>query len=130
MVLRPCGGKVASVDEIPEEPVPRSLASRTFIRWLVGPSDGAGNFYMRLFRVEPGGHINAHFHPWEHEIYILEGTGTIRLGKTKVDVREGFAVYIPPNVEHEYWAGDQGMRFICVIPAKPTAREREAPLDC
>ncbi|MCE4619944.1 MAG: cupin domain-containing protein, partial [Desulfurococcales archaeon] len=71
----PCGEKVTHYTSVPEEPVPEEMATGTTIRWLISDKDGASNFYMRMFRMEPGAHIKAHFHPWEHEIYVLEGSG-------------------------------------------------------
>ncbi len=126
----PCGEKVTHYTSVPEEPVPEEMATGTTIRWLISDKDGASNFYMRMFRMEPGAHIKAHFHPWEHEIYVLEGSGRVRIGSSTYDVSEGTVVYIPPNVEHEYWSGDKGLRFLCIIPARPTAEKTEKPLEC
>jgi len=111
--------KVVHYSEIPRERVEN--ASKTWIRWLITDKDGAPTFAMRLFEVEPGGHIPAHKHPWEHEIFILEGEGRIRIGNNEYNVSQGYVVYIPPNVEHEYWnTSNRLLRFICVIPLKPS----------
>ncbi len=75
----PCG-KVVHYSSVKAEPVSPDMATATRIRWLIGPSDEPPLFYMRMFEVDPGGHINAHFHPWEHEIYVLEGSGRVRIG--------------------------------------------------
>lgn len=125
-----CGGKVTHYSNVEEKVIPEDMATGTTIRWLIAEADGARNFYMRLFKMEPGGHIKAHFHPWEHEIFILEGSGRVRIGSETYDVKEGYVVYIPPNVEHEYWSGENGMRFLCIIPSKPTAEDVEEPLKC
>jgi quercetin dioxygenase-like cupin family protein len=126
MELGPCGEKVGYYDEVPENPVPPEMGSGAYIRWLISEKDGAPTFYMRLFRLEAGAHIAAHFHPWEHEIFILEGSGRIRIGSKIYNVREGVFLYIPANVEHEYWA-DTPMRFLCMIPARPSAEKLESP---
>lgn len=73
-------GKVVRYTDVEATPVPKELATGTRIRWLIASGDGARNFYMRLFEMEPGAHIKPHFHPWEHEIFILEGGGKIRIG--------------------------------------------------
>ena len=125
-----CGEKVAHYTEVPEERVPESMATGTYIRWLIAEGDGARSFYMRLFRMEPGAHIRAHFHPWEHEIFVLRGSGRVRIGSTTYSVREGSFLYIPPNAEHEYWSGGEGLWFLCVIPSRPTAEERSEPIEC
>lgn len=125
-----CGEKVAHYREVEEKRVPADMASGTTIRWLIAEEDGARNFYMRLFNMDPNGHIKAHFHPWEHEIFILGGKGKVRIGDRTYDVEEGYSVYIPPNAEHEYWSGEEGLRFICIIPSKPTVESRDKPVKC
>ncbi len=124
-----CGEKVAHYTQVEEKIIPPNMAVNTTIRWLIAEQDGARNFYMRLFRMGENSHIKGHFHPWEHEIFIVKGSGRVRIGEKYYDVSEGTAIYIPPNVEHEYWS-KKGMWFICVIPAKPTSEERENPIKC
>ena len=50
-------------------------ASKLRVRWLITKEVGAENFAMRLFEMEAGGHSPFHSHPWEHEVFILEGKG-------------------------------------------------------
>ena len=116
--------------EITEEKVPENMASCTTIRWLLSEKDGVPTFYMRMFTMGPNCHIKGHYHPWEHEIYVLQGEGTIRIGDKKYLVGPGSFIYVPPNVEHEYWSGSTGLRFLCMIPSKPTAEERGEPSSC
>jgi quercetin dioxygenase-like cupin family protein len=123
-------GKVIHYSMVEAEDVPEDMASKTKIRWLIGPKDEPPSFYMRMFEVEAGGHIKAHFHPWEHEIFVLRGSGRIRIGESIYKVGEGYVVYIPPNVEHEYWAGEEGLVFLCMIPRNPTASEVKEPVKC
>ncbi len=114
--------KVGLYTLVEKQRVPEELAEKTWIRWLIRKEDGAPLFAMRVFTVEPGGHIKPHKHPWEHEIFILKGVGEIRIGDRVYRVTRGFYVYIPPNIEHEYWnRGSEDLEFICVIPHKPTA---------
>jgi quercetin dioxygenase-like cupin family protein len=52
------------------------------IRKLISEKDGAKNFYMRVFEVDQGTQPPPpHSHPWEHEIYVLEGQGVV-VGET------------------------------------------------
>jgi quercetin dioxygenase-like cupin family protein len=128
--LGPCGEKVGHYTVIPEERVSADMASSTWIRWLIRREDGAPTFAMRMFRVEPGGHIKGHSHPWEHEIFILDGVGEIRIGSRVYRVTAGFFLYIPPNVPHEYWnRGDKDLVFLCLIPHKPSV-ESDKPVEC
>ena len=50
------------------------------IRWLVGEAEGAPNFAMRQFEVAVGGHTPKHSHPYEHEVFVLEGRGVVLEG--------------------------------------------------
>jgi len=86
------------------------------MRVLIGEED-APTYLMRIFEVDPGGIIPEHSHPWEHEIFILKGTLKIRIGDSEYIVREGYVIYIPPNMPHEYVnIGDTTAVFICTIP--------------
>ncbi|MBN1539648.1 MAG: cupin domain-containing protein [Candidatus Thermoplasmatota archaeon] len=89
----------------------------TCIQWLVSKFDGSPNFAMRRFTLVPGGRIGLHQHPWEHEIYILKGSGVAYNDEEKVQVKAGDVVYIPGNEPHGYdnTGGDELM-FICMIP--------------
>ncbi len=124
-------GKVMSYEDVDAERVDPSMAEgEVTIRWLISDKDGAKTFYMRLFEMPPKARIKPHFHPWEHEIFILKGSGKLRIGKTWHDVHDEMFIYIPPNVEHEYEAGGDGLSFLCLIPAKPTAEKIKKPLEC
>ena len=47
------------------------------VRWLITKEMGASNFAMRLFEMKPGGYSPFHSHPWEHEVFVLEGEGLV-----------------------------------------------------
>ncbi|MBI4279590.1 MAG: cupin domain-containing protein [Armatimonadetes bacterium] len=67
------------------------------MRELITGRDGAPTFAMRHFTVEPGGHTPHHFHPWEHEVFILEGRGELTCADKTVALEPGMAVYVPAN---------------------------------
>ncbi len=91
---------------------------RVRMRVLIGEND-APTYLMRLFEVDPGGVIPRHEHPWEHEIYVLKGKVKVIIGNEEWIVSEGYAIYIPPNVPHEYVnVGDETAIFICTIPKR------------
>ncbi|MBN1310377.1 MAG: cupin domain-containing protein [Anaerolineae bacterium] len=87
------------------------------IRWVVGKKDGAPNFAMRVIEVQPGSNTPYHTHDFEHEVYVLEGTGVIRSPQGDQPVEPGTVVYVAPNEEHGFFnQGDGVLRFICVVP--------------
>ena len=69
--------KIARCEEVDCQPVDMEGASGCHVRWLLGEKDGAPNFAMRQFEVEPGGYTPKHYHPYEHEVYVLEGAGVV-----------------------------------------------------
>jgi len=86
-------------------------------RVLIGPEQGAENFVMRLFTVEEGGHSALHSHPWEHEVFIVRGAGTVKSTNGDTDVSEGDFVYVPPLEEHQFLNSGAGpFEFICIVP--------------
>lgn len=89
------------------------------IRWLITKDDGAENFAMRFFDVGPGGHTPQHTHDFEHEVFILEGRGTLRIGGREESLKGGDVLFVPPDVEHQFLSSAEGtLRFLCLIPYK------------
>ncbi|MDI6691119.1 MAG: cupin domain-containing protein [Candidatus Bathyarchaeota archaeon] len=86
-------------------------------RWLIKREDGAPNFAMRLFEVAPNGNSPHHSHNWEHEVYILEGECQVVCGDERRNVGAGHAVFIPPNVLHQFInSGKATLKFLCLAP--------------
>lgn len=89
------------------------------VRWLITEETGAPNFAMRQFLVEPGGATPFHTHPWEHEAFILSGSGVVIGGDDKKLLKPGDVVFVPPDEEHQFMnTGDEELRFLCLIPLK------------
>jgi len=111
------GYKIVHVSELEASKVEEEGAEKAWIRWLISKEDGAGNFAMRLFEVEPGGRTPLHSHPWEHEIFILEGEAKLILGEEERMAGRETAIYIPSNLKHSIMnAGENKLRFLCLIP--------------
>jgi quercetin dioxygenase-like cupin family protein len=87
------------------------------MRVLISDKDGAPNYAMRVFDIQPGGHTAYHTHSWEHEVYVLEGRGAVRQGEKEYPIEKGSFVFLPPEEEHNFSnKGDGVLRFICVVP--------------
>jgi quercetin dioxygenase-like cupin family protein len=92
-------------------------ASKLKVRWLITKETGAPTFAMRLFEMEPGGHSPLHNHDWEHEVYVLEGEGLVVGGKEEKKIKEGDAVFVPPNEKHQFKNnGKKILKFLCLVP--------------
>jgi len=85
---------------------------------LVGPDDGAPNFCIRYFRIEPGGCSSLERHPHDHGVFILHGRARVRMGSKEVEVEPRDVVYVPGDELHQFQAiGNEPLGFLCVIPA-------------
>ena len=92
-------------------------ASKLKVRWLITKDIGAPNFAMRLFEMQPGGYSPLHTHDWEHEVFILEGDGTVVGKEGEKKFKPGDAVFVPPNEKHQFKnTGKKLAKFICLVP--------------
>ena len=87
-------------------------------RVVIGKSDGAKNFCMRLFEISPGGYTPKHSHDWEHEIFVHSGEGEVYGNGRRYPVKSGHVVFIPANEEHQILnKGANVLIFICLVPS-------------
>jgi quercetin dioxygenase-like cupin family protein len=88
-------------------------------RVVIGNDEGAPNFIMRIFDLDPSASTPFHVHDWEHEIFIIQGSGAVKnAGGEETPIESGFTIFIPPNEKHCLINKGSGvMRFICLIPA-------------
>jgi quercetin dioxygenase-like cupin family protein len=107
-------------EEVEAQPMSMPGASGVRMRLMVGRSDGAPTFAMRLFEVEPGGHTPQHSHNYEHEVLVLGGRGQVLGGvggSTWRPIRAGDVIFIPANETHQFKnIGDQPLQFMCLVP--------------
>ena len=109
--------KINHFAEIDEKPVEMDGASGCTVRWLVSESDGAPNFAMRRFEVAPGGYTPRHSHPYEHEVYVLEGEGVVYENDRPHPLRPGAVVLVKPDEVHQFRnTGATPLKFLCLIP--------------
>jgi quercetin dioxygenase-like cupin family protein len=109
--------RIGHIEDIDAVPVAMEGARGVRMRIAVGEPQGAPNFIMRVFDVEPGGHTPYHAHDFEHEVFILEGRGRHRDEERNDPLVPGDVVFVAPGVEHQFLAADdEGLRFICIVP--------------
>ncbi|NBB94260.1 MAG: cupin domain-containing protein [Planctomycetes bacterium] len=109
--------KIQRADDITANDVNIDGAEKVRMRMLVGPDDEAPTFYMRQFVVEPSGHTPRHEHGWEHECYILAGSGVVLTPDGAKPIGPGDCLLVPPNEEHQFRnTGDQPLTFLCLVP--------------
>ena len=100
-------------------------------RILIGDSDRAQNFIMRLFEVDNGTEVKCHIHPWEHEIFVLEGIGAVMSSEGReIEVSPGSVLYMPAGEKHAMInKGAIVLKFLCIIP-KVIDESEVTGVDC
>jgi quercetin dioxygenase-like cupin family protein len=86
-------------------------------RVVIGKSDGAPNFCMRVFEIAPGGHTPKHTHDWEHEMFIHAGAGEVYGNGGWHPIQAGNVVFLPANEEHQLSnTGKELLVVVCLVP--------------
>jgi quercetin dioxygenase-like cupin family protein len=110
--------KIEKCSNIVKKPVEVGGAEGTEIRWLISKEDGAGNFAMRMFEIQPGGCTPLHTHPHEHEIFAVEGEGVFVYEGKEYEFSKDYVIFVPGGSEHQFRnSGDSVLRLLCLIPA-------------
>ena len=110
--------KIEKSENISKSQVEIEGAKDVAIRWLISKEDGAENFAMRMFELQPGGHTPLHTHSHEHEIFAVEGEGVFVYEGREYPFSADHVIFVPGNNEHQFKnAGSSVLRLICLIPA-------------
>jgi quercetin dioxygenase-like cupin family protein len=109
--------KVKHCQRVEQQTVLMEGARGCTVRWLIGDCDGAPNFAMRQFELAPGGHTPKHSHPYEHEVYVLEGEGLVLEGDHEHRLQAGDVVYVCPDEPHQFCNPHaRPFKFLCLVP--------------
>lgn len=110
--------KILHYEEVAPANVDDKGAEQVTIRWLIKPEDGAENFAMRFFEIEPGGKTPLHTHSHEHEVFIVKGEGAVWKEGQEISIKPGTAIFVPPEEKHCFINnGKETLQFICLIPS-------------
>ncbi len=108
---------IRSARSMPSRRIEGAGASGVTKRVLIGRAEHAPNVALRHFTLAPGGHSPEHAHDWEHEIYVLAGTGIVRTAAGDAPATEGDVIYVPPMERHQFRnAGESAFEFLCIVP--------------
>lgn len=119
--------KLVNYENVEKNKVEMEGANGCEMRQLVTNSDGAPNFSMRQFEVEPGGNTPLHSHPYEHEVFVLEGNGIVREGDVEHPISKGDVIYVAPDDVHQFKnVGDSPLKFLCLVPNDFASK----PINC
>lgn len=110
--------KVEKSSNITKTAVEIDGAKDVSIRWLISREDGAENFAMRMFELQPGGHTPLHTHQHEHEVFVVEGQGVFVCEGAEYEFGSEYVIFVPGGKEHCFKnTGDSILRMLCLIPA-------------
>ncbi len=114
---------VVGLEEIAEEA--QGQGNFGFRRRRLGFQAGGKGLGCSLLEVAPGKTaFPFHFHSaFEEAIYVLEGTGSLRIGDQRVEVRAGDYISFPPGPEQAHALTNSGatpLRYLAMsAPAVP-----------
>ena len=106
---------------------------------LISADDNPSLVTLAYSVIEPGGTSAHHIHEWEHEVYIIEGSGTLVADGEEYPVKAGDAMFIPPMVDHvtrndgdvKAWtAGDAPLGIRCMSCHADGMEVTDAKVTC
>jgi len=123
--------KVNHYESVEQSPVDMEGSAGCSVRWLLGEKDGAPNFAMRQFEVQPGGYTPRHSHPYEHEVFVLQGAGEVYEGDARHEIKTGDVVLVKPDEVHQFRnTGDSSLKFLCLIPNSAAGKKVTVAPEC
>lgn len=123
--------KVNHYEQVPSQPVEMEGSQGCTVRWLLGERDGTPNFAMRQFEVAAGGHTPRHSHPYEHEVFVLEGAGVVYEGDQPHALQAGDVIFVKPDEIHQFRnTGDTPLKFLCLVPNSATQKTVTVAPEC
>jgi len=103
--------------EVPAEP---AGADGLTTRWVINATQGATNFAMCIYELQPGKTTPFHQHDHEHELFVFEGCGQLTTPQGVVEIRPGSAIFVPSGEQHQFSnTGDSLLRMVGVMNFAP-----------
>jgi quercetin dioxygenase-like cupin family protein len=123
--------KVNHYQQVSQAPVTMEGSSGCRVRWLLDAEQGAPNFAMRQYEVAPGGYTPRHSHPYEHEVFVLEGQGAVLEGDVEHRIAQGDFVLVSPNEVHQFRnTGRAPLKFLCLVPNSAVGPRATVAAEC
>jgi quercetin dioxygenase-like cupin family protein len=123
--------KVNNYQDVPQQPVTMEGSHGCRVRWLLGERDGTPSFAMRQFEVAPGGYTPRHSHPYEHEVFVLEGTGVVFEEDRPHKLAAGDVLLVRPDEVHQFRnTGTVPLKFLCLVPNSAAGKQATVAPEC
>ena len=117
---------ILQAEDMDWEPFPDKETSFGDIRWKIftgGEGSKTDDITFGACEISPAGGMKPHYHKLSEIYYILEGNGTVRLGRDCVSVTRGSIVCVPGDVVHGI--ENTGMDTLALIWMFPTGNWSE-----
>lgn len=96
----------ASVRFVPERPISQNIA-------------GNSDCQVIVFGLEPHHEVTPHTSSSTVVMYVVEGSGHIRVGEQERPVSSGDVAFCPPQVVHAFTAGPNRLVIMAVVAPRP-----------
>jgi len=109
---------VVNAEDVPVEDLRKRGAEKVKVRYLIDERHGSNRFALRIYTVEKDGCTPLDQHQYEHQVYVLNGEGLLRMHKNRSvsrPIRAGDTVFIPSNAVHQFTnEREEPLVFLCV----------------
>ncbi len=119
-----------NIEDIPEKGINKSYQEGVTIRYPILEEFGAPNFEMRYFELDNGAVTTLDLHDYEHEVFIVRGSGIVVIEDREYTLRPKDAFLIEPNERHQLkQTGDEPLGFLCIVPNGVSRSKNRVDLD-
>ena len=110
--------KITNYNKVPGHRYKGSGPEGILARVVIGKTDGADHFCMRVLEFSPGAHSLRHSHDWEHEMFVHAGAGEVYGNRGWTALQSGSVVFIPGHEEHQIRnLCQEPLIVVCLIPS-------------
>lgn len=112
---------IRNTEDLKSDIVREPGAKQTTLKRLIDTPDGADRYVMTLFHLEANGSTPPHYHDWEHEILVLEGSCQLQKPheNEEITIKTNDVIFIPRNEPHGFYTNEgQECKFIVVAPTE------------
>ncbi len=88
-------------------------------RDVLGAEDGSTLVSMQVVEITTHASTPSHYHPYEHEIFVVSGKGIVVGEHGSTQIAEGSVIFIPASETHCFVnTSSETLRYINVEPLK------------
>ncbi len=119
---------IVNIDSVEYKPFSERGAKGVERKVLVDASKGSKRFYLRYYRLSPGGQTPFDIHDYEHIVVITKGEGrilTLKSGTpTMKTIKKGDVIFIESREPHQFInTSNSELEFLCFRGAEILYRD-------